>query len=110
MVTCVSAINKFNDLLEKCGGDKEKNRAKEFIKNVVIVPDDPSDRIMSHHENTMLRKIVAGTADKLGYVILTGTQKFFRDFESLHGVFLAYHCHDVVKLTEAQEIITPIID
>ncbi|KAM3402431.1 hypothetical protein ACQJBY_006362 [Aegilops geniculata] len=45
-IICEAVNSEFNELVSMCGGPEEKTRASQLLKQLIIVPDSPSARMM----------------------------------------------------------------
>ncbi|KAA8541258.1 hypothetical protein F0562_025135 [Nyssa sinensis] len=80
-IICESVFSEFKELVSMCGGASEKLRADYLIKCLMIVPDNPSARIMSLPTTRKLalkNKVVFGTGDYWHAPTLTANMAFVR--------------------------------
>lgn len=85
LVTCRDALQDFQALVEKIGGPKEKERAKELIRRIQTVEDTPSERVLNLPLTSNVKersRIIFGTADQLRIVIVTANSGFIRSAAS----------------------------
>lgn len=85
LVTCRDALQDFQALVEKIGGSKEKERAKELIRRIQTVEDTPSERVLNLPLTSNVKersRIIFGTADQLRIVIVTANSGFIRSAAS----------------------------
>ncbi|KAL1319071.1 hypothetical protein HN51_071361 [Arachis hypogaea] len=80
-IICQSVNTEFKELVLMCGGPNEKLRAEKLINCVRVVPDTPSERMMSLPTTRKLalkNKIVFGTGDHWHAPTLTANMAFVR--------------------------------
>ena len=72
--TTVLTKNKLEEIIISLGSEMEKQNMNKLLDKIKIVPDNPSNRIMNLSGKywSKLNKNSFGTADKLGYTIVTG--------------------------------------
>lgn len=90
LVTCSVALDDFKGLVEKMGGPGEKQRTEALLVRLRIVPDEPSARVATMHNTASVKdrsKVIFGTADRLGIVIVTANTGFIR------SAFIQVHLH-----------------
>lgn len=80
-IICEIVCSEFKELVLMCGGPNEKLRANELLKQLVVVSDSPSVRMMSLPTTRKLalkNKIVFGTGDYWHAPTLTANMAFVR--------------------------------
>ncbi|XP_052182570.1 uncharacterized protein LOC127795137 isoform X2 [Diospyros lotus] len=78
---CRSVYSEFKELVSMCGGPNEKSRADHLLNHLMVVPDCPSERMMSLPTTRKLalkNKIVFGTGDYWRAPTLTANMGFVR--------------------------------
>ncbi|KAK4776822.1 hypothetical protein SAY86_005510 [Trapa natans] len=92
-IVCETVLYEFKELISMCGGTKEKWRANQLLKRLVVVPDHPSDRMASIPNTRKLdlkNKTVFGTGDYWQAPTLTANMAFIRAISqigmSLHTI------------------------
>ncbi|KAL6997273.1 hypothetical protein U1Q18_007398 [Sarracenia purpurea var. burkii] len=78
---CESVCSKFKELVSMCGGPNEKSRAGHLLKCLMVVPDNPSERMLSlptTRKLTLENKIIFGTGDHWRAPTLTANMSFVR--------------------------------
>lgn len=104
LVTCQSAMDDFMSILETLGGQGEKLRAKQFLQNVQVVPDQISDKVELLKTGGKVRqrsKVIFGTGDALKAVTVSANSGFIRAAQS-QNINLAVICHESRALTESK--------
>ncbi|KAK2990871.1 hypothetical protein RJ640_001971 [Escallonia rubra] len=80
-IICESVCSEFKGIVAMCGGPKENLRANFLLKQLTIVPDSPSVRMMSLPTTRKLalkNKVVFGTGDYWHAPTLTANMAFVR--------------------------------
>ncbi|KAK6945898.1 protein of unknown function DUF1308 [Dillenia turbinata] len=80
-IICASVLSEFKELMSMCGGPNEKLRGDYLLKQLMLVPDSPSVRMMSLPTTRKLalkNKVVFGTGDHWRAPTLTANQGFVR--------------------------------
>ncbi|TVT97889.1 hypothetical protein EJB05_56815, partial [Eragrostis curvula] len=80
-IICETVNSEFKEIVSMCGGPEEKTRAKLLLKQVIIVFDSPSARMMdlpTTRKLAMKNKIVFGTGDHWRAPTLTANMGFVR--------------------------------
>ncbi|KAF8036005.1 hypothetical protein BT93_C1893 [Corymbia citriodora subsp. variegata] len=80
-VICESVLSEFQELIAMYGGTKEKLRADQILKWLIVVPDNPSDRMIGLPTTRKLakkNKVVFGTGDYWHAPTLTANMAFVR--------------------------------
>lgn len=56
---CETARNSFEEIVKTVGGPTEKNRAKEFLERIIVLPDDATaqDTVEGSLENDIFSKV-----------------------------------------------------
>ncbi|CAG0901260.1 unnamed protein product [Darwinula stevensoni] len=109
LVCCETAVKDFESILATVGGPKEKERSKEFILRVRVIPDNPSDRVRSLNSNGKMKersRIVFGTADAMECVTVSANSGFCRA-ATAQGIHLSVFLHESRALTEQKQILIP---
>lgn len=104
LVTCQSAMDDFMSILQTLGGEGEKSRAKQFLDNVQVVPDQISDKVELLKTGGKVRqrsKVIFGTGDALKAVTVSANSGFIRAAQS-QNINLAVICHESRALTESK--------
>ncbi|KAH9290162.1 hypothetical protein KI387_034279, partial [Taxus chinensis] len=73
--------NEFRDLISMCSGTNEKRRAECLLKCILVLPNNPSARVMGLPETGKIKskhKIIFGTGDHLHAPTLTANMGFVR--------------------------------
>lgn len=105
LYTCQTAVSDFETILGTLGGKSERERAKELMSRVEIVPDQPSERSRSLPVTGKLKKrskIIFGTGDQLHAITMTANSGYVRAAEN-HGVSFSVFLHASRALTEMKE-------
>ncbi|KAG7589973.1 hypothetical protein ISN44_As07g021900 [Arabidopsis suecica] len=80
-VVCNSVLSEFKELVSMYAGSNEKLRAEQLLKSLMVVNDNPSERVMSlptTRKLAMKNKTVFGTGDRWGVPTLTANMAFVR--------------------------------
>ncbi|XP_039829523.1 uncharacterized protein LOC120690782 [Panicum virgatum] len=80
-IICESVNSEFKEIVSMCGGPEEKIRARHLLKQLTIIPDNPSTRMMdlpTTRKLAMKNKIVFGTGDHWRAPTLTANMGFVR--------------------------------
>ncbi|KAJ6364404.1 hypothetical protein OIU76_029369 [Salix suchowensis] len=80
-IICESVLSEFKQLVSMCGGPNEKLRADKILKCLMVVPDSPSERMMSVPTTRKLaskNKVVFGSGDHWRAPTLTANMAFVR--------------------------------
>ncbi|KAL5545253.1 hypothetical protein UlMin_009037 [Ulmus minor] len=80
-IICQSVWSEFKELVLMCGGPNEKFHADQLLRHLMVVPDSPSERMMSLPTTRKLalkNKIVFGTGDYWHAPSLTANMAFVR--------------------------------
>ncbi|XP_060204354.1 uncharacterized protein LOC132632442 [Lycium barbarum] len=80
-IVCESVCSEFQELVSMCGGPNEKCRAEQFLTRLRIVPDCPSERLMSLPTTRKLalkNKVAFGTGDYWHAPTITANMAFAR--------------------------------
>ncbi|KAM3408748.1 hypothetical protein ACQJBY_001673 [Aegilops geniculata] len=80
-IICEAVNSEFNEIVSMCGGPEEKTRASQLLKQLIIVPDSPSPRMMdlpTTRKLAMKNKVVFGTGDHWRAPTLTANMGFVR--------------------------------
>ncbi|KAJ1295032.1 hypothetical protein BS78_01G192400 [Paspalum vaginatum] len=80
-IICETVNTEFKEIVSMCGGHEEKTRARHLLKQLKIVPDSPSSRMMdlpTTRKLAMKNKIVFGTGDHWRAPTLTANMGFVR--------------------------------
>ncbi|CAN4085375.1 unnamed protein product [Withania somnifera] len=80
-IVCESVCSEFQDLVSMCGGPNEKSRAEHFLNRLRVVPDCPSERVMSLPTTRKLalkNKVAFGTGDYWHAPTITANMAFVR--------------------------------
>ena len=104
LITCQSAMEDFQTILDTLGGPGEKARAEEFLKQVEVVPDQMSDKVMRLKTGGKVRersKVIFGTGDILKVVTVSANSGFVRAAQS-QNINLAVINHESRALTEGK--------
>uniref|UniRef100_A0A1X7VMT4 DUF1308 domain-containing protein n=1 Tax=Amphimedon queenslandica TaxID=400682 RepID=A0A1X7VMT4_AMPQE len=81
LLACKTAIDDFKSILSVVAGPSEKERAKELLSRINVVPDQPSERARNLHNSGRIKeraKIIFGTGDSLQAITLTANEGFVR--------------------------------
>ncbi|GLJ35646.1 hypothetical protein SUGI_0716480 [Cryptomeria japonica] len=73
--------DEFRDLISMCSGPNEKLRAECLLKCILVLPDNPSARVMGLPETGKIKlkhKVIFGTGDLLHAPTLTANMGFVR--------------------------------
>ena len=113
LLTCQSAIEDFQTILETLGGPSEKARAQEFIKRIEVVPDQMSDNVKELKTGGKVRersKVIFGSGDNMKIVTVSANSGFVRAAQS-QNINLAVINHESRALTESKmKTAVPICD
>ncbi|KAL1819811.1 hypothetical protein ACET3Z_014680 [Daucus carota] len=80
-IICETVCSEFKELVSMCGGPNEKSRAKQLLEHLIVVPDNPSTRMMSLATTRKLalkNKVVFGTGDLWHAPTLSANMAFVR--------------------------------
>lgn len=80
-IVCESVGSEFQELVSMCGGPNEKSRAEHFLNRLRVVPDCPSERLMSLPTTRKLalkNKLAFGTGDYWHAPTITANMAFAR--------------------------------
>lgn len=80
-IICESVQLEFKELVSMCGGPKEKFRANQLLKCLLVVPDSPSQRVMglpTTRKLALKNKVIFGTGDYWRAPTLTANVSFVR--------------------------------
>ncbi|CAL9240525.1 unnamed protein product [Arabidopsis halleri] len=80
-IVCKSVLSEFKELVSMYAGPNEKLRAEQLLKSLMVVNDNPSERVMSlptTRKLAMKNKAVFGTGDRWGAPTLTANMAFVR--------------------------------
>lgn len=80
-IICETVSSEFNGIISMCGGHEEKSRSRHLLKQLKIVRDSPSARMMdlpTTRKLAMKNKIVFGTGDHWRAPTLTANMGFVR--------------------------------
>ncbi|CAN6287878.1 unnamed protein product [Urochloa humidicola] len=80
-IICETVNSEFNEIVSMCGGPEEKTRARHLLKQLTIVPDSPSARMMdlpTTRKLAMKNKVVFGTGDHWRAPTSTANMGFVR--------------------------------
>ncbi|KAK6794952.1 hypothetical protein RDI58_008405 [Solanum bulbocastanum] len=80
-IVCESVCSEFQELVSMCGGPNEKSRAEHFLNHLRVVPDCPSERLMSLPTTRKLalkNKVAFGTGDYWHAPTITANMAFAR--------------------------------
>ncbi|CAL4942523.1 unnamed protein product [Urochloa decumbens] len=80
-IICETVNLEFSEIVSMCGGPEEKARARHLLKQLTIVPDSPSARMMdlpTTRKLAMKNKVVFGTGDHWRAPTLTANMGFVR--------------------------------
>ncbi|XP_076318483.1 UPF0415 protein C7orf25 homolog [Tachypleus tridentatus] len=105
LVCCKTALEDFQQIVSTVGGENEKKRATALIKQLHVVPDQPSDKSLSLFGTGRMRqrsRVIFGTGDSIQAVTVTANQGFVRAAEA-QGVNFVVFCHESRALTEVKE-------
>lgn len=78
LVCCETAHRDFLEILATVGGENEKKRADEMLKNVTVVPDDPSEQALLLEKTSKIkeRSKVTSRTISLFYAELSHVHQF----------------------------------
>lgn len=80
-IVCKSVVSEFEELVSMYAGPNEKHRAEQLLKRLMVVNDNPTERVMglpTTRKLAMKNKIVFGTGDRWGAPTLTANMGFVR--------------------------------
>uniref|UniRef100_A0ACD5TJ73 Uncharacterized protein n=1 Tax=Avena sativa TaxID=4498 RepID=A0ACD5TJ73_AVESA len=80
-IICETVKSEFTDIVSMCGGPEEKTRASQSLKQLIIVSDNPSARMMdlpTTRKLAMKNKVVFGTGDHWRAPTVTANMGFVR--------------------------------
>ncbi|KAL0731727.1 hypothetical protein Bca4012_027821 [Brassica carinata] len=80
-IVCKSVVSEFKELVSMYAGPNEKLRAEQLLKRLMVVNDNPTERVMglpTTRKLAMKNKIVFGTGDRWGAPTLTANMGFVR--------------------------------
>lgn len=105
LVCCQTAYDDFTEILSTVAGEKEKARASEMLANIMVVPDNPSEKTLALQTSSKVRdrsKIIFGTGDNLKAITVTANLGFVRAAQS-QGIKFVALVHESRALTEQKE-------
>nr|CAB3227161.1 UPF0415 protein C7orf25 homolog [Phallusia mammillata] len=105
LIACQTAVRNFTKIVETIGGENEKLRSKELLKQVTIVPDRPSQRTLNLTTSSKINsraKILFGTGDSEMAVTVTANSAFVRAAKQSGVIYSVFH-HEARALTETKE-------
>jgi hypothetical protein len=90
-----SGLDKANYLITSFGSKSENENLKKMVKRLIVIDDDPSDRInnLSKKYWTQLNKNIFGTADKYSYKVVTGNIGAITNLLDNHMLKIEYIAH-----------------
>ncbi|CAH8258039.1 unnamed protein product [Arabidopsis lyrata] len=100
-IVCKSVLSEFKELVSMYAGPNEKLRAEQLLKSLMVVNDNPSERVMSlptTRKLAMKNKTVFGTGDRWGAPTLTANMAFVRAVAQ-SGMSLSTNDHSPRALT-----------
>lgn len=106
LITCQSALDDYQGIVNLLGGSQEKERAQELISQLVIVPDCVSSKFFSLAESGQIKgrsKVIFGTADTLRCDILTSNEGFIRAAAG-QGIHISAILHEPRALSEQKKL------
>ncbi|KAF8090443.1 hypothetical protein N665_0476s0022 [Sinapis alba] len=80
-IVCKSVVSEFKELVSMYAGLNEKQRAEKLLKRLMVVNDNPTERVMglpTTRKLAMKNKIVFGTGDRWEAPTLTANMGFVR--------------------------------
>ncbi|CAA7043125.1 unnamed protein product [Microthlaspi erraticum] len=80
-IVCKSVVTEFKELVSMYGGHNEKLRAEQLLHRLMLVNDNPTERVMglpTRRKLAMKNKIVFGTGDRWRAPTLTANMAFVR--------------------------------
>ncbi|CAN6852546.1 unnamed protein product [Brassica oleracea] len=80
-IVCKSVVSEFEELVSMYAGPNERQRAEQLLKSLMVVNDNPTERVMglpTTRKLAMKNKIVFGTGDRWGAPTLTANMGFVR--------------------------------
>uniref|UniRef100_J3N3M1 DUF1308 domain-containing protein n=2 Tax=Oryza brachyantha TaxID=4533 RepID=J3N3M1_ORYBR len=80
-IICETVSSEFKEIVTMCGGPEEQIRASQLLKQLIVVPDSPSARMMdlpTTRKLAMKNKVVFGTGDHWRAPTLTANMGFVR--------------------------------
>ncbi|XP_010416143.1 PREDICTED: UPF0415 protein C7orf25 homolog [Camelina sativa] len=80
-IVCESVLSEFKELVSMYAGPNEKRRAEQLLKSLMVVNDNPTERVKSlptTRKLAMKNKTVFGTGDRWGAPTLTANMAFVR--------------------------------
>ncbi|RLN43397.1 hypothetical protein C2845_PM01G38790 [Panicum miliaceum] len=80
-IICETVNSEFKEIVSMCGGPEEKTRARHLLKQLTIIPDSPSARMVdlpTTRKLAMKNKVVFGTGDHWRAPTLTANMGFVR--------------------------------
>ncbi|XP_076799788.1 UPF0415 protein C7orf25 homolog [Clavelina lepadiformis] len=105
MLVCETALHSFEEIISTIGGVREKERSKQLLEKVKVVPDNPSQRTLNLTSSAKLNtraKVIFGTGDQEEAITVTANTGFVRA-ATQHGVSYSVYQHEARALTEAKE-------
>ncbi|KFK41779.1 hypothetical protein AALP_AA2G171000 [Arabis alpina] len=100
-IVCKSVLSEFKELVSMYAGTNEKLRAEQLLKSLMVVNDNPAERVMglpTTRKLAMKNKIVFGTGDRWKAPTLTANMAFVRA-EAQFGMSLSTINHSPRALT-----------
>ncbi|XP_049850497.1 UPF0415 protein C7orf25 homolog [Schistocerca gregaria] len=105
LITTEAAYEKFMEILNLLGGTKEKSRAQNILKDIEIVPNNPSKDILllKGRKITQLNQIIFGTAISIMATTATSNSVFVRSIREKR-IMLSVYLHPARALTETSAL------
>ncbi|KAI5194355.1 hypothetical protein MUG91_G29n41 [Manis pentadactyla] len=111
LFACESAVKDFQSILDTLGGPGERERAIMLIKQINVVPDQPSERALRLVASSKINSrslTIFGTGDTLKAITMTANSGFVRAANN-QGVKFSVFIHQPRALTESKEALaTPL--
>jgi len=111
LITCRTAYDNFQEILHTVGGEGEKRRAEELMRNVTIVDDAPTEYAMQLVESSSVKlrsKVIFGTGESLQAITTTANTAFVRAASNQGMVFSVFYHASRALSEQKQERAIPI--
>ena len=105
LFSCQTAVQDFEKIVSIVGGNEEKDRAKQLLKGIFVVPDLSSSKCNKLQESARINprmRTIFGTGDSIKAVTCTANNGFVRASKQAGVEFVAF-VHPARALTEQKQ-------
>ncbi|XP_063705012.1 UPF0415 protein C7orf25 homolog [Culicoides brevitarsis] len=109
LICCETAVKSFTDILNFLGGPQEKERAKQFLESISILPDTEETPeefcdvlITAQVKERSLKIFSFGIVHKA--ITVTSNEGFYRSVKMQGGLDIPVFLHEARALTELKEL------